>query len=345
MVGPPAALAVAGYAVGDVVRLVAELLDNATAFSPPSTQVTVSCYPARAGGVSLDILDHGIGMPQEQVEASNAQLSSTAEMEPQHVPPDGLVRGRPACPPARRAGAAALRRGARRRTSDHHAAGGAAAAGERSPARRPGGRVAAVAAAEGAQRRPPRRFAGQPAQTAAAAARQGTSDGAAAGRPRAGLAGPGQRLGDLGDLAGHRGRGGRGRGGRRPRAGVGDQRRAHRRDPDRPPPPAADQVAGPPEGTPIFNQMQTGWFAEEDEKTPQKATQSWTHGRGRRHRRGHPGAGRQTHQGDRRWAAQTGAASDARTRHRVLPGTGRGGPRRASREGRADRPAERRAGT
>ncbi len=110
-----------------------------------------------------------------------------------------------------------------------------------------------------------------------AAARQGTSDGAAAGRPRAGLSpAPGQRLGDLGDLAGHRGRGGRGRGGRRPRAGEWATNAEHTGEILIAPPPAADQVAGPPEGTPIFNQMQTGWFAEEDEKTPQKATQSWT---------------------------------------------------------------------
>jgi signal transduction histidine kinase len=82
VVGQPAAIAVAGYAVGDVVRLVAELLDNATAFSAPTTQVSVTCYPARAGGVSLEILDQGVGMPEDQVAAANAQLSASGEMEP-----------------------------------------------------------------------------------------------------------------------------------------------------------------------------------------------------------------------------------------------------------------------
>jgi len=37
---------VVGYAVGDLVRLVAELLDNATAFSAPDTQVVVSSSAA-----------------------------------------------------------------------------------------------------------------------------------------------------------------------------------------------------------------------------------------------------------------------------------------------------------
>ncbi|WP_246281876.1 sensor histidine kinase [Fodinicola acaciae] len=78
----PAAVAVAGYAVGDVVRLLAELLDNATAFSPPGTRVTVTCSTARDESVAIDILDQGIGIPDAQLMAMNAQLSSAREVDP-----------------------------------------------------------------------------------------------------------------------------------------------------------------------------------------------------------------------------------------------------------------------
>lgn len=74
-----------GRAVSDVAHLLAELLENATHFSPPSTRVTVR--GARTGGsYQLMVSDHGIGMPPEQLEALNAVLRDP--------PVTGLALGR-----------------------------------------------------------------------------------------------------------------------------------------------------------------------------------------------------------------------------------------------------------
>src|SRR5581483_4677703 len=47
--------------VNDVVHLVAEIVENATTFSPEDTQVYVSGQPLSSGGVLLDITDNGVG--------------------------------------------------------------------------------------------------------------------------------------------------------------------------------------------------------------------------------------------------------------------------------------------
>ena len=77
----PAQTAVVGYAASDMVRLVAELLDNATTFSAPETTVTVATYDARDGGMSIDILDKGVGMSDDEVEAANAALADPGDVE------------------------------------------------------------------------------------------------------------------------------------------------------------------------------------------------------------------------------------------------------------------------
>lgn len=66
---------VAPHAVNDVVHLLAELLDNATSFSPPDTTVVVDAR--RAGDrVILQIEDRGIGISPEQLAELNARLAS-----------------------------------------------------------------------------------------------------------------------------------------------------------------------------------------------------------------------------------------------------------------------------
>ncbi|MFP5256853.1 MAG: nitrate- and nitrite sensing domain-containing protein [Acidimicrobiia bacterium] len=65
---------VQGHAVSDVAHILAELLENATSFSPPTTRVRVE--GARTGGsYQLMIGDEGIGMADEQLEALNALLA------------------------------------------------------------------------------------------------------------------------------------------------------------------------------------------------------------------------------------------------------------------------------
>ena len=49
-----------GVAVNDVVHLIAELVENATAFSPPTTQVH-SAAETVGYGVAVEVEDRGLG--------------------------------------------------------------------------------------------------------------------------------------------------------------------------------------------------------------------------------------------------------------------------------------------
>jgi anti-sigma regulatory factor (Ser/Thr protein kinase) len=70
--------AVSGDAVADVVHLLAELLENATAFSPKTTQVIVSGHLARDGGLLVKIADVGMGVPEDHLRQLNSQLAHPA---------------------------------------------------------------------------------------------------------------------------------------------------------------------------------------------------------------------------------------------------------------------------
>ncbi|MDK1474775.1 nitrate- and nitrite sensing domain-containing protein [Streptomyces sp. 549] len=73
-------LAVEGPAVGDLTHLVAELLENATAFSPPHTAVQVLGERV-PNGFALEIHDRGLGMPAEAMLEANLRLAETPEFE------------------------------------------------------------------------------------------------------------------------------------------------------------------------------------------------------------------------------------------------------------------------
>ena len=71
-------------AVNDLVHLIAELMDNATAFSPPESPVIVEAEQMRTaespqGAIRVRINDIGIGMPPGQIEDINRQLSESAD--------------------------------------------------------------------------------------------------------------------------------------------------------------------------------------------------------------------------------------------------------------------------
>ncbi|MFJ8004598.1 sensor histidine kinase [Streptomyces fagopyri] len=73
-------VAVTGPAVADITHLVAELLENATVFSPPHTAVQV--IGARvANGFTLEIHDRGLGMAAEALLDANLRLAETPEFE------------------------------------------------------------------------------------------------------------------------------------------------------------------------------------------------------------------------------------------------------------------------
>jgi signal transduction histidine kinase len=65
---------IAAHAVNDMVHLVAELLDNATAFSPPDSPVVVEARRVGDRGVLL-IEDRGIGVSPEQLQELNERLA------------------------------------------------------------------------------------------------------------------------------------------------------------------------------------------------------------------------------------------------------------------------------
>jgi PAS domain S-box-containing protein len=67
-------LTLAGRAASDVAHLLAELVENATSFSSPSTIVEVSGGPTGNGYV-LEIEDHGIGMSDAELAEANRRLA------------------------------------------------------------------------------------------------------------------------------------------------------------------------------------------------------------------------------------------------------------------------------
>ncbi|MFJ4524368.1 nitrate- and nitrite sensing domain-containing protein [Streptomyces sp. NPDC088810] len=73
-------VAVTGPAVADLTHLVAELLENATVFSPPHTAVQVLGERV-ANGFTLEIHDRGLGMTAEALLDANLRLAETPEFE------------------------------------------------------------------------------------------------------------------------------------------------------------------------------------------------------------------------------------------------------------------------
>ena len=66
---------VAGFAADDLSHLLAELLENATSFSPPDLPVEVSGWLLENGEVMLSVQDEGIGMATERLQRLNARLT------------------------------------------------------------------------------------------------------------------------------------------------------------------------------------------------------------------------------------------------------------------------------
>jgi signal transduction histidine kinase len=73
---------VAGALAGDLVHLVAELLDNALRYSPPISQVRVSAVHTGQGGLVIEVSDIGLGMTDSDLRVANARLQSGGEVTP-----------------------------------------------------------------------------------------------------------------------------------------------------------------------------------------------------------------------------------------------------------------------
>jgi signal transduction histidine kinase len=74
-------VAVTGQAVSDVVHLLAELIENATMFSPKDTQVHVTAQELSSGGVLIEIADKGIGVSDTRLTEMNWRLDNPPVMD------------------------------------------------------------------------------------------------------------------------------------------------------------------------------------------------------------------------------------------------------------------------
>ncbi|MER5939078.1 nitrate- and nitrite sensing domain-containing protein [Streptomyces sp. NPDC001928] len=66
---------VAGFAADDLSHLLAELMENATSFSPPDLPVEVSGWLLENGEVMISVQDEGIGMTAERMTRLNSRLA------------------------------------------------------------------------------------------------------------------------------------------------------------------------------------------------------------------------------------------------------------------------------
>ncbi|MGW3468701.1 sensor histidine kinase [Saccharopolyspora sp. NPDC000995] len=87
---PPVDGTLHGHAVADVIHLIAELVENATAFSEPDTQVTVSTQRVTAG-LAIDIRDRGLGIEQGERATLNTLLGDPGAVDRDERLKDGRI--------------------------------------------------------------------------------------------------------------------------------------------------------------------------------------------------------------------------------------------------------------
>ncbi|MFE2141676.1 ATP-binding protein [Streptomyces sp. NPDC059456] len=87
---PPAGGTVRGHAVADVVHLLAELVENATVFSAPDTDVMLRAERVTAG-IAIEVEDRGLGMPAAEQHRMNALLVDPDQISVRHLLADGRI--------------------------------------------------------------------------------------------------------------------------------------------------------------------------------------------------------------------------------------------------------------
>lgn len=75
--GPIADIAVARWASGDLIRVLTELMDNATRYSPQTAPISASGHLLNDGGVLLRVEDGGMSIPASDVVRHNRALLSS----------------------------------------------------------------------------------------------------------------------------------------------------------------------------------------------------------------------------------------------------------------------------
>jgi signal transduction histidine kinase len=82
--------ALRGAAAGDVIHLLAELIDNALRYSPPTAPVRVAAVRTSAPGVLIQITDSGLGMTDGDRRIANMRLRAGGEVTPENARHMGL---------------------------------------------------------------------------------------------------------------------------------------------------------------------------------------------------------------------------------------------------------------
>jgi signal transduction histidine kinase len=80
VIPPMPKVGVVGAVVADLIHLLAELVENATAFSPSQAQVTMRVSES-SHGVVLEIDDRGLGMSREELDEANHLLVQSGDLD------------------------------------------------------------------------------------------------------------------------------------------------------------------------------------------------------------------------------------------------------------------------
>jgi len=81
---------VRAVAAADVVHILSELLENATRYSPPDRKVVLSADRGADGGVLFEVVDAGLGMAPEDMQAANERLAASDAVDPETTRRMGL---------------------------------------------------------------------------------------------------------------------------------------------------------------------------------------------------------------------------------------------------------------
>lgn len=89
----PSYAQVAGHAADDISHVLAELLENATTFSPPDAKVKVSGWLLDSGDVVLSVIDEGIGITGDRLATLNERLATPDAYDEEPESEHGLGLG------------------------------------------------------------------------------------------------------------------------------------------------------------------------------------------------------------------------------------------------------------
>ncbi|MEU4657518.1 ATP-binding protein [Streptomyces sp. NPDC023723] len=87
---PPVDGTLRGHAVADVIHLLAELVENATVFSAPDTQVLLRANLVTAG-LAVEVEDRGLGMPVDEQQRMNGLLADPDQVNVARLLADGRI--------------------------------------------------------------------------------------------------------------------------------------------------------------------------------------------------------------------------------------------------------------